>query len=540
MKPEEDISTFLKKALPSPEQTESACEQVLERLRSESVSGLDIHNDDVFSGPRNTSWIPAAAIVAAGIVFLLVSVAVLRDFRSGADRTLAVVEGRIGGPIQSDQIVRSKDRAMVLALTEGSRIEMRPNSKLTLQRAVDGIRIRLGSGGVIVSAAKQQADRHLYVLTKDVIVSVVGTVFLVNAEEEGSRVAVIQGEVRVQQGASVKRLLPGEQVATGSSLEALPVAQEISWSRSAAVHMALLQQGTSAAAERAKTAAPTHLEFAAVSIKPHSGLSTNGVEPIGFVCHGIDGSRRAAVEFVGSAGPISAPQGRCVGNGVQLQALVAFAYGIPDRDVSGVPDWAVPPTRVGTLGPPANAFQIDAVAEDTSSATADQLRQMVQAMLADRFKLRIHRETKGTTGYALIVAKNGPKPKLKETSDAEEIPTLEFSNGLPTLRGKSTMDRLAQWLSGRIGAGSTIGAPVVDKTGLTRAYDYEFVPVGRGGGGGRGGPGQVGQPGPPTPADRAANISALLEDQLGLRLENEKAIPVDVVVIDRAEKPSEN
>src|SRR5204862_5316461 len=125
-------------------------------------------------------------------------------------------------------------------LADGSLIEMRANSEMAIEAADDGVRIRLDAGSVIVTAAKQQKG-HLYVQTKDVIVSVVGTVFLVNAEEAGSRVAVIQGEVHVQQGETLKKLLPGEQVATVPTMEAIAVSEEISWSRESSALQALLQ-----------------------------------------------------------------------------------------------------------------------------------------------------------------------------------------------------------------------------------------------------------------------------------------------------------
>src|SRR5204862_6089465 len=114
-------------------------------------------------------------------------------------------------------------------LADGSLIEMRANSEMAIEAADDGVRIRLDAGSVIVTAAKQQKG-HLYVQTKDVTVSVVGTVFLVNAEEAGSRVAVIQGEVRVQQGVILKKLLPGEQIETNPIMRSVPMIKEIQWS----------------------------------------------------------------------------------------------------------------------------------------------------------------------------------------------------------------------------------------------------------------------------------------------------------------------
>src|SRR5205814_7326764 len=105
-------------------------------------------------------------------------------------------------------------------------------SALALEKSGDGVRIRLDRGSVFITAAKQRTG-HLYVQPKDVMVSVVGTVFLVNAEEAGSRVAVIEGEVQVQQGPKTSRLLRGEQVATNPLMTPHPVVEQLAWSRSA-------------------------------------------------------------------------------------------------------------------------------------------------------------------------------------------------------------------------------------------------------------------------------------------------------------------
>ena len=133
----------------------------------------------------------------------------------------------------------------VLKLADGSGIEMRSNSALRLDQANDGVQIHLNAGSVIVNAARQRTG-HLYVKTRDMTVSVVGTVFLVNAEEEGSRVAVIEGEVRVQQGEIETKLRPGQQVTTNPAMEAQLVSQEISWSPNAKAHIALLLQNQAA------------------------------------------------------------------------------------------------------------------------------------------------------------------------------------------------------------------------------------------------------------------------------------------------------
>src|SRR6185503_8277691 len=98
---------------------------------------------------------------------------------------------RMGEAIAAGAVVRTDGGAgAVLALKDGSRVEMRSKSELSLERADDGMRIRLHTGGIIVNAAKQRTG-HLYVQTKDMTVSVVGTIFVVNADTKGSRVAVI-------------------------------------------------------------------------------------------------------------------------------------------------------------------------------------------------------------------------------------------------------------------------------------------------------------------------------------------------------------
>jgi uncharacterized protein (TIGR03435 family) len=116
----------------------------------------------------------------------------------------------------------------------------------------------------------------------------------------------------------------------------------------------------------------------------------------------------------------------------------------------------------------------------------------------------------------------------------------EYVESLVTINGKSTMEQLARTLSSFF----MDEIPIVDKTGLKGAFEYHlslFPPApgaGRaagdnGGGGLRGG-------GVPGAEDRARNLSARMEDQLGLRLQQEESIDVEVLVIDQVERPSPN
>ena len=129
----------------------------------------------------------------------------------------------------------------VIELADGTRIEMRERTQLSLAGTHDGIRIHLERGSVIVEAAKQR-DGHLYVATEDCTVSVAGTVFAVSTGVKGSRVSVIEGEVHVAQPSSVeKALYPGQQMTTAPSLTNVSIQEEISWSRNLEAHLALLR-----------------------------------------------------------------------------------------------------------------------------------------------------------------------------------------------------------------------------------------------------------------------------------------------------------
>ena len=166
-------------------------------------------------------------------------------------------------------------------------------------------------------------------------------------------------------------------------------------------------------------------------------------------------------------------------------------------------------------------YDLAAKAEGEGPITKDQLQQMLQSLLADRFQLKIHRETKEAPVYDLVVAKNGPK--LKEVSSDADGPTgglIGNSSGMHLTQSKGTMEQLARWLTGN-GA----GRPVFDKTGLTGYYAYtlDWVRADR----------------LPDPDSNIASIFSAVQEQLGLKLESAKAL-VEMLIVDHAEKPSEN
>jgi uncharacterized protein (TIGR03435 family) len=198
-------------------------------------------------------------------------------------------------------------------------------------------------------------------------------------------------------------------------------------------------------------------------------------------------------------------------------------------------------------------FQIEAVADDTEHVTERELKLMLQTLLEDRFKARVHVEMREVDGYLLTIAKSGIK--FKETSvdekasatmlTAEELlarsrERCQYNGRLARaaeifVRGKCDMKELSSYVGKAL-----LPLNIADKTGLTGIYDIDFVleavylsaPTGDAGGA-RGGGGQAVRREFTTPIPKA------LEEQLGLHLERTN-IPMEFVVVDHIEAPTEN
>ncbi len=183
---------------------------------------------------------------------------------------------------------------------------------------------------------------------------------------------------------------------------------------------------------------------------------------------------------------------------VTLKACITWAFRVTDAQVSG-PPWLE-----------TERFDIVAKAESGSPQP-----KMMEALLAERFKLAVHREMKELTVYALVVGKNGPK--LKKVDPGEDDTTSR--RGHLTAQ-KVSMDRLARFLAG---PNVKLGRPVVDQTGLEGVYDFnlDWTPEG-------------------TEPGNVPSIFIALQEQLGLRLEARKS-PVEVLFVDHVERiPTEN
>jgi hypothetical protein len=150
---------------------------------------------------------------------------------------------KAGEKINRGDVIRTaKDGHAVVRLGDGTTIEMKDRSEFSINRTLSGTTVQLGSGSVIVEAAKQNG--HLYVATNDSLVSVTGTTFAVNAGTKGSRVSVIEGEVHLDRNGTDRVLRPGEQATTNAAIDTVPVKDEVSWSRNAARYAKVLESLT--------------------------------------------------------------------------------------------------------------------------------------------------------------------------------------------------------------------------------------------------------------------------------------------------------
>lgn len=228
---------------------------------------------------------------------------------------------------------------------------------------------------------------------------------------------------------------------------------------------------------------------------------------------------------------------------VPLKEVIRVAYRVKEFQVQG-PDWIA-------------STHFDIVAKLPEGASEDQIPEMLQALLAERFKMTVHRDTKEHAIYAMVVAKGGPKLKPAQEDAAP-------AGGPVGNAGKGGMPPRGNMMMQVDGAGAHLKAPsatlanlaemlsrfserpVVDKTGIQGRYDFDlvFTPENLGGmPGGRPGPmpppGGDQHPTPDAPAEPAGSIYDSVQ-RYGLKLEPRKA-SMEVVIVDQIEKtPTEN
>jgi uncharacterized protein (TIGR03435 family) len=202
-----------------------------------------------------------------------------------------------------------------------------------------------------------------------------------------------------------------------------------------------------------------------------------------------------------------------------LSSLLTFAYGLHPKQIVGAPAWV-----------DADKFDITAQPDLPGRPDDKQWKAMLQQLLTERFKLTFHHDKRELSVYALEVTKTGSK-LTKSQGDPNGLPGM-FFRGLGNLPvTNATMQDFAGLLQSAV-----LDRPVIDQTGLTGRWDFtlnwtadesQFVSMG------------IKVPPPSDKPDAPPGLFQAIQEQLGLKLDAVKA-PVDVLVIDKVEKPSPN
>jgi uncharacterized protein (TIGR03435 family) len=213
------------------------------------------------------------------------------------------------------------------------------------------------------------------------------------------------------------------------------------------------------------------------------------------------------------------PSGLFEASGTTLSFLIKFAYDLHASQMIGGPSW-LDTEKYEVIGKP----------EKPGKPSLPQLKAMIRKLLADRFQLTVHHEKRELAVYAITVAKSGAK-LIANDSDPNGV----WSGGIsPRSLGYKNMT-MAEFANVLQQAGTIVDRPVVDQTGLgATRYDFamKWTPDT---------PQSPGEPGQRTADDSGAlpGLFTAFQEQLGLKLESTKAL-VDVMFIDKVEKPSEN
>jgi uncharacterized protein (TIGR03435 family) len=198
-----------------------------------------------------------------------------------------------------------------------------------------------------------------------------------------------------------------------------------------------------------------------------------------------------------------------------LRYLMQYAFNLQASQIAGEPAWFNE-----------DRFNVDGEIDGEGIPTDHQWKVALQNLLIDRFHIQLHHENRVLPAYALVIAKGGSKlPK----GDPTHAQSMGFRGAAgETMYGRGTNTPLTDFIGNlqRI----VLDRPVVDQTGLTGTFEIQFEFT-------REDPQSLGMSEPPEGAP--PNVFLAIQSQLGLKLQPTKA-PVDVFVIDHAEKPSEN
>ena len=250
--------------------------------------------------------------------------------------------------------------------------------------------------------------------------------------------------------------------------------------------------------------------------------------------------KRLASSRPGSMSPMLMPGGRVVAQNVTARELIRSAYALEDSQVGGGPGW---------IG--AERFDIEARAAAT--ATPDDVRAMLRALMKDRFSLESHIESKETSIFAMIASRSdgklgaglrragtacapitpppgAPAPPPPPPASGRGLGGFAFRCPSAFLPGRFSIRAIdMRGFATVLWRRANVGRPVTDRTGLTGDFDIDlfYAPYGEN------------INGAPIPTDGLPSIFTAVQEQLGLRLDSARG-PIDVLVIDRLSPPAEN
>ena len=564
------IEEILERALPSAtrQQMEAAGDRVAARLRAERQRGaVSIQQRDVRA---RIWWRPVVATAAVTALFALVVSLGIPPRDQGLYAVLEAADGsmyrisngnrvpvRVGDRIAAQETLRSNGGGgAVLALADGSRIEIGSTSEMWWDRADDGLMVRLNTGSIIVNAAKESTGR-LYVQTKDATVEVAGTALLANAGTIGSRVAVIEGEARVRGGAAEIRRAVGE---------------DINWSRNADAYRTILAVFEKNMATTAGTLTPLN-KTAASQGDPGQRAAAAGPafeEASIRLCDPDALPATPAGGRAGGSGSLQMTPGRLNALCMRVDTLIGEAYGVGPRElpipigpVAGLGNAAARQVRGGPDWIRTDRYTIEAVT--TGSADGRTMSgPMLRDLFARRFRLAARIESEPAPAYVLTVAPGGLRiepvdadgcikgtsasgflvpPDVRAAVDLIHRGEKPYCGLLITNAGEDTViiggARPLRQLVEHGLLRDVLGERVIDRTGIPPDALFNFALAFASDDTTRGPVGRFGRGRPPTDAAGAPNIVTAFREQLGLQLEAAQA-PRDYVVIESIERPSEN
>jgi uncharacterized protein (TIGR03435 family) len=246
---------------------------------------------------------------------------------------------------------------------------------------------------------------------------------------------------------------------------------------------------------QAQTSSPPSPTFEVASIKPANPQTRN-------------------------VGTSTYPGGRLVITNYTLRMLIHEAYSVNDNQISGGPNWTGEELYEVEAIPPASSESSKFSPATPKTPPTAEMLVMLRNLLADRFQLKLHSESKVGSGFALVVGAHDAK--LTETKNHEAFKVVSYGRtgktGLPDFidAENASMSMFAAWLA------RTYRCPVLDQTGIKGDFDFKFEYAS-----------DTSEP------DSGPSLFSVIQEQLGLKLVSIKA-PIEILVIDHVEKPSGN